>query len=499
MSKKSPHKLSKTGKTFLTIFLMVFIVAASVYLDTFHGDGHIKKYFMEMSVNHTESSSKASGLMEDIPLDTGSQASFAVNGQSYLLCTKDGVKYFHSTGEQRWSDTFTMTTPQLIQEGAFMAVGDMSGKDIRVYDENGLCYHVQLEGIPVQFALNENGYLSVIEKQEGICKIYIYNKAGKLLKARVEESQGIYPVSTDISDDNKSFAISYVDTTDVQLMGHVLFFYINSKDSENYTDSMYASTDVPDEILGTVSYGDNGLRVVSDRGLYGLQNNGIKRWKYSFSNMVEYISFQNKDRVVVAYGQKTAGSDGRAVGTVSCIDNSGKEKASYETGANVTYLSAWEDGIIAGNEKNYTGIRYTGRESWRYHATKDTQALIPMEKFTKILVVMQDSAMILDMTKRTNGADMLHKKELPNEEKGKETKDETEKTEKDQMMKKEETQVQKSDKEGTLKNKQEENFPKKKEIAEDIEEKGKQEDSEKNSNKDDLKKADEIQETNREN
>ena len=66
MSKQSPHRLSKAAKIFLTIFLMVFIVAALVYLDTFHGDAQIKKYFMEMSVENTESSPKQSGLVEKI-------------------------------------------------------------------------------------------------------------------------------------------------------------------------------------------------------------------------------------------------------------------------------------------------------------------------------------------------------------------------------------------------------------------------------------------------
>lgn len=428
MSGKHIHKMSKAGKAFLAVFLMVFIAIAGVYLDTFHGEGHIQRYFANLSVKSPEESSKNSGLLENIPLDMGSQASFAVYGQSYLLCTKDGVKYFRSTGDQSWSDTFTMTAPQLIQEGEYMAVGDMSGKDIQVYNQEGPRYHVQLEGTPVQFALNENGYLSVIEKQNGRCKIHIYNKEGKLLKSRVEESQGIYPVSTDISDDNRSFAISYVDTTDVQLMGHVLFFYINPKDSKNFTDSMYASTDIPDEILGTVSYGDSGVRVVSDKGLYGLQDNGTKKWKHTFHNMIEFISFQNKDRVVVAYGEKTAGGDGCPVGTVSCIDNAGKERVSYETGSRVTYLSAWKDGIIAGNEKNYTGIRYTGKEAWQYHATKDTQELIPMEKFTKVLVMVQDNAMILDMTKHTGGADMVHGKSTTKAENKKNTK-QNEKTE----------------------------------------------------------------------
>ena len=45
-----------------------------------------------------------------------------------------------------------------------------------------------------------------------------------------------------------------VDTTDVYPIGRVLFFYVNPEDSENYTDSLYASAaDKADEIIGTIS------------------------------------------------------------------------------------------------------------------------------------------------------------------------------------------------------------------------------------------------------
>lgn len=283
-----------------------------------------------------------------------------------------------------------------------MAVGDLGGKNVRVYDESGLLYNVQLEGNLSQFALNQNGYLSLLEKKDSGYEVKIYNSKGTLLKGRVEETAGVYPISTDVSDDNKSFAVSYVDTTDVYPIGRVLFFYVNPEDSENYTDSLYASAaDKADEIIGTISYRSNGvLAAVSDKGVYGFKDSE-EVWSYYLTNVVDYVSFQQKDRVVLTLGDALPGEEGKEEGTVCWLSANGAEEASYVSGKDITYLSVWKDGIVLGTDHTYIGIRHTGREAWTYQATQDVTDVIPMESFSRVLVVGQDMARILDMDKYT--------------------------------------------------------------------------------------------------
>lgn len=401
MEEQAPKKFhfTKQMKIGLAVVLIVCIGCGLVYLDTAYGSGKIRSLFVRSKVTQNAGDSKA-GILAEIPLDAGSSAAFAVYDQAFLLSTKDGAKYFNSVGDQKWNDTFNMTTPTVVQEGPFMAVGDLGSKNVRVYNESGLLYNVQLEGNVSQFALNENGYLSLLEKKDSGYEVKVYNSKGTLLKGRVEETAGVYPVSTDVSDDNKSFAVSYVDTTDIYPIGRVLFFYVNPEDSENYTDSLYASAaDKADEIIGTISYRSNGvLAAVSDKGVYGFRDSE-EVWSYPLTNVVEYISFQQKDRIVLAMGDALPGEEGKEEGTVCWLSDSGAEEASYVSGKDITYLSVWKDGIVLGTDRTYTGIRHTGREAWVYQATQDVTDLIPMESFSHVLVVGQDMARILDMDK----------------------------------------------------------------------------------------------------
>lgn len=405
--KRRPKKFLNNSNKMLTalvcILAVVCLVAGGIYIDTFHGQGRFLALIGK--TNRTQAQEEDTAVQEDTPkesvaVDAGSKAAVAAFGKEFLLCTKDGVKYYTAVGAQKWSDTFSMTSPTLVQEGDFVAVGDMGGKTVRVYNKEGMVYDLQAEGSPVQFALNETGYLSLITKNDSSYRICVYNRKGKLLKERVEESKGIYPLSSDVSDDSRVFAISYLDTTDISPMGRVLLFYINAEDGENFTDSMFAAVEKTDEIIPVISYRKNGaLAVISDQAVYGVGSDGGELWNYPLENTVDQAALGNKEYIVLALGDGVANKDGREKGTVCWLDGNGNEKGSFASGESVTYLHAAEKGIVVGNDRDYTGVTYSGNESWNYTAITDLNDLIPMEKLNRVMAVGKNEISVYAMTK----------------------------------------------------------------------------------------------------
>lgn len=412
MEKKRREKAEqKKGFTAgIAILVMLCLAAGGIYLDTFYGSGKLAGLLTQVS--KTEQKAKKVSAEESMAVDISSKAMIATFDAEFLLCTKDGVKYFASMGDQKWNDTFNMTAPILQQDGEYTAVGDLSGKTICVYNRAGKLYSLQTEGSLIQFALNENGYLSVITKGTNVYRIRVYNEKGTLLKERVEESSGIYPLCADISDDNRIFAVSYLDTTDIAPIGRVVSFYISAAESEEHTDSMFAAVEKPNEMIPIISYRSGGtLAAISDTAVYGIGTDGQEKWAYPLENTIDRIALGEKDAIVFALGDSIAGKEGRKKGTVCRLNTSGKETASYETGENVTYLFASARGIICGNDRDYIGLRSNGSLSWQYRATGDLSELMPMEKLNRVMLLGKDSVFILHMSKESEAENSEKKKD----------------------------------------------------------------------------------------
>ena len=391
---------NKTLTAIVCVLAVVCLFAGGVYIDTFYGEGMFKKL---LAGSGTPSAEESDGAVESMEVDISSKAAMAVFGEEFMLCTKDGVKYFLAMGDQKWSDTFNMTSPAMVQEGEYVAVGDMGGKTVRVYNREGMLYDLQAEGSPVQFALNESGYLSLITKNGESYRVRIYNAKGTLLKERVEESNGVYPLCSDVSDDSKAFAVSYLDTTDISPIGRVVLFYIDAEESEEHTDSMFAGVEKTEEIIPVISYREDGtLAVITDQNIYGISSSGDEKWSYPLENTIDQAALGNKKYIVLALGDSVAHKDGREKGTVCWLDTDGKEKASYEIGDSVTYLQSGEKGVVVGNDRKYTGVSHGGNESWTYVATGDLTDLLPMEKLNVVMTVGKEQVSILDMSKGKN-------------------------------------------------------------------------------------------------
>lgn len=375
-------------------------VAGYIFMDTFYGEGKLRGYFSQISqVDTSVSEENAIVSQGKMDIDESSYSSFAIFGKNFLLSTKDGVKYFAEMGDHTWNDTFNMNTPQLVSEGDYAAVGDMSGKTIRVYNVEGLLYSVQAEGELMQFALNANGYLSVISKKSDAYHIQIYNATGTLLKGRVEESAGAFPLCSDVSDDNKSFAVSYMDTSDIEPLGKVLFFYINLEDSENYTDSMFAGVEKTEEVIPVIGFMEGGyLAAISDKFVYGISSQGHEAWSYTLQNKLQQVSLTNKEDIILTLGDRLLDQEGYPVGTVLWINHSGKESAQYEAGKEIDYLKSSKYGVVIGTGKDYFGLKPNGKLDWSYRATSEIRDILPMESLEQVMVVSEKEATITEMS-----------------------------------------------------------------------------------------------------
>ncbi len=384
--KRKRAKKKNTVTVWSIVFLVVILLMGGIYAETIYGDGKIRDFVME--VVPVESSTSSNVVAENsITIGENTASQIIPFGEKFLLTTKDGVKYYNSIGDQKWSDTFTMENPKTIYEGDYVAIGDMNGRNLRVYNQVGLAYSLQLDGSPIQFELNANGYLSVIFKSQDEYYVRVYNNSGTLLKGRVEAEAGTYPFFCDVADDNKTFCVTYLNTSDMKMVSKVLFFYINPGDSEAYTDSMFAGIEMEDEVVSKVKYmEDNTVMAISDEKLYAFTSTGVESWSMEFENRIKMCDFSNKGYGVLVMGEILPNAEGEEVGTVLCMDTDGKEVGRYQMD-DIGYLRASDSGVVLGDGKTFVGLTYKGKEEWVHQPGGSIKDMLTLNGLNRVMVV----------------------------------------------------------------------------------------------------------------
>lgn len=421
-------KTVKLMKIFL-ILMALGIVVISVYLES-----------TGTNIINIITDYRAKGLTakvkENINFEIGSNSNFAILKNSYVQCTKDGVKYF---GSSSWNETYTMTSPVMISEGNIIAVGEFKNRSVYIFNEKGKMYNIQTE-LPIeQFAINKLGYLVVIMKDVNMYKINLYNSSGKILLERNEENEGVYPISADISNDGTYMAISYLDTlpSSIKYTSRILFFSINNE--EQYIDSIKGNVDgslnifnatlqKKDEIIFDISYIDNNiLLVVSDKSITAINDNSTEIWVKTLTNELTSLDSSDGKTIVIGLGKKLPGGSDYESGTAVWYDLSGKELGFYKTGKKIELLTCKSNRVIVYSGKKLYGLNKKGTLIWEYVALQDVIDMMLFDDLSNVLVVYKNSAQI------------VYTKSKQNDDENKETKEDKETNNSESLENKEET------------------------------------------------------------
>ena len=413
-------KNKKINGKVLVILLLFLVCASIVYYDSYYGKKYISNFLASNGILKNEKKADKPST-ESIPkenkglnisFEADSKSSFRYIDKGILHCTKDGLKLLDFNGNALWNSTFTMLAPSMTGEGNFTAVTDVLGRNIKVYGVDGELYSIQVSGSIIRASLNNNGYLAVITTNNPDYRVQIFNNEGTEVIKREEKSAGVYPVDVDISDDNKTFAVGYADTNDINLIGKVLLFYTFKEDGKDFSDSMYAAVQRNDELISNVYFmNENKLICVSDKSIFALDAGGGVIWEKALTNKISKLTFSQKNYIVLANGEELSDKEGKEKGTVEYLDLNGKVKSEYSFKEDITYLVAGKEYYVVGILNKYYCISSAGKLLWSYNSVKDIKDFVFLNDFKNVIIQGKDSAEVMKMKEGSKALNINDKKE----------------------------------------------------------------------------------------
>lgn len=315
------------------------------------------------------------------------------NGGSYvqfstgvLKYSRDGIAFLNKKGEEQWNQPYQIKNPLVHVAGNSAATADRGGNDIYVFDKKGIRGEIHTNYPIEQFAISENGIVSVLLKNESTPQVVCYDAAGNVLvEHRTSLSGQGYPIGMSLSPNGTILQISYLCVVDGVEATRVAYYDFANTDEEYgvpVAEEIYKN-----QVIPVSFFANNKTSVLIGDGAF-LIYRGTNQPELSKTVEIE------KEIKSVFYDKEYIGFILQNVGT------EGYELRLYNMSGNLALSRDFEGEYSNIKVSNGNVIMYDGKKSLIYselgvkkfegEMDKEIMEILPLQGINKYLVMNAD-------------------------------------------------------------------------------------------------------------
>lgn len=270
----------------VVVTIIIVVILAAVYIVSRVIDNYdYSSYEITNSVNR-----------EDI--ESSKYIAFA---DGYVRYSNDGIAYYNKKGTAIWNQTYTMQKPQVKICGSIIAVGDINGSKIYIFDKNGNIGTVDTSLAISQIEVAKQGVVAAVLEDNDANYINLYKTDGtKIYTVKTSLAGDGYPLDISISPDAAKLVASYLYVSGETMKTNVVFYNF-SEVGQNETERVVGGFNHYDStIVADVNFIDENTVAAVGEDVVSIYS--IKE----YPKLVKEINIDNEiDRVL--FGDKYIG------------------------------------------------------------------------------------------------------------------------------------------------------------------------------------------------
>ena len=190
--KISSHKRRMLALSISGIALVIIVVMVISYMiDAISYTGY--------SVNNT------------VSRDDSETTKYLEYRDGYLRYSNDGIAYHNSKGNSVWDKTFSMQKPQVKICEETVAVGDINGSSIYVFNASGMMGSIDTSLNITQIEVTRQGLVAAVLEDNEANYINLYDSQGqKIYSVKTSLAGDGYPLDISVSEDGTKLVASYL-------------------------------------------------------------------------------------------------------------------------------------------------------------------------------------------------------------------------------------------------------------------------------------------------
>lgn len=315
-------------------------------------------YIISNVDNHTYSGYT---IVNSVTRDDVQNVKYYEFADGYVKCSNDGIIYYDYKGNAIWNQTYEMKSPQLVTCKECLAVGDINGSTIYVFNTKGMLGSIDTSLSISQIDVGGTGLVAAVLEDTSSNYINMYEPSGeKVYSVKTTLSGDGYPLNISISEDMTKLIASYVYVSGESIKTNVVFYNFSDV-GQNETERVvggfnhYDSTIVPEvDFLSdtcAIAIGEDVLSIYKIKEFPNLQK------EIKLDGNIERV-FTSSRYIGILMENKESGDNFKLM----VYDNSGNKVS--ETAFNTSYdtIKFDNDSIILYNDNTFTLMNIKGKQ-----------------------------------------------------------------------------------------------------------------------------------------
>lgn len=340
------HRIKKHRRRMVIIAAIgVIVIAIAVVLVMRLIDGYVfTSYSVTGSLNR-----------EDIE-----SSGYIAYGDGYIRYSNDGAAYYTAKGKALWNQTYSMQKPQVKICEDCVAIGDINGNTIYIFNKNGNIGKVDTSLVISQIEVAANGAVAAVLEDNEANYINMYDKEGnKIYSVKTTLAGDGYPLDISISNDSAKLIASYVYVSGEEIKTNVVFYNF-SEVGQNETERVVGGFNHYNDVLvGDVQFLSNNIAVAVGENVISIYK--IKE----YPSLEKEIQIDNTiDRVFFGtdyIGLVLDNSDSGELYKMVVYNFSGSKVCEAEFGTQVDNIQFDGSSVVMNNSTSFSVFNLKGK------------------------------------------------------------------------------------------------------------------------------------------
>jgi len=283
-----------------------------------------------------------------------------------LKYSRDGASGIDDSGNAFWNGSYDMKEPIIADCGEYVAVADMGGKEVYVFNGKDAGTTVLMTYPIADLKVAGQGVVAVVleDNASNIIQLYDPYATGEKLLAEIPTNVADdgYPVDIALSKDGKSIITSYINVNGGSLCSNVCFYNFSEVGQDK--NRMVGGSPYDDKLVSKLEFcGNDTVCIMFDKGFAIYSNMKQPKLVHEEFFEEEIVSVVNSD-MYVGFVFAKASEDGNY--NMIVYDLKGNKVLEKSISGQYENINIYGDEIILYNDMSCKIIRIDGSEKFNY-------------------------------------------------------------------------------------------------------------------------------------